>query len=368
MGISQRTSLAAPELTVRLAITLGALAAYRLGAHLPLPGINGTALASLYQGGAPAAAFERISIVALGVTPIVTAFVFTEGGRLLSGRQDARTGTSEDNARTLAPHVLVGALLLAAVQAWGVGGGLEAAGWLVAEPGLSFRLTVVATLVASTAMFVWLATMISRYGVGSGMWVLLLAPQLSGLPQQAYAIVEAVRVGFMPLSIPVAAVGYVAAAVAAIVTLALVLTRLGMPLDQMLIWPVFVASLLIGALSATPSWLLSGPTGETLGSLLAPGAPLNLALLAGFVIAVSVAQWGSGSGGAPSAAEPPSTTGGTNGASPVLITALALAAVTVAPSLLMTHMKVPTLVDGTWITAAVAVALPVVDLARRPSG
>jgi preprotein translocase subunit SecY len=369
VSLSQRKPLS-PELVPRLAVTLAALAAYRLGAHVPLAGINPTRLASLYRDSAlltslgPAG--ERFSVVGLGLIPIISVLLLLEAARLLSPRFNAWAGATPDNTRRLERYAFTGAALLAAVQAYGIAIALEGAPDLVVEPGLGFRAGIVASLVAGTVLLMWLATMVSRYGLGSGIWLLLLASQLVGLPLLAVVTMELVRTGVMPLAVPVGALGCILVAVAALVALALTLKRMGRPLDRTLIWPFFIAPLPAGALSIAPWMLPDGPMRDGLADLLSPGAPIYLAAVAAIVIAVSLAQWrrtepqsALAESSAPAAGE---------GALPILLTALALAAIAVVPALLATRLNVPILIDGRWIAVLVAVALPIAGVLRGEPG
>jgi SecY translocase len=362
MPLSQRTPPFPHEFMLRFAVTLAALAVYRLGAYLPLPGMNRTGLASLYQSSGSAFATERISVVALGVAPIVSALLLVEVIRLLSRRFNAWAGATTDNARQLERSVFIGAPVLAAVQAYGVAVALEGVSDLVTEPGLTFRLTVVATLVAGTAVLMWLATVISRHGLGSGVWLLLLAPHLAGLPPLIIAILETLRTGAMSAAVPVAVLAYALAAVAVLVALGLTLERLGRPLDRTLIWPPVIAFVPAGVLNSA-SWLLpAGSLRDGLAALQNPEAPIHLAAVAAIVVAVSLAQW--------RRAEPQRALAGSSppfeaaGTSPRLLTALALAAIAVVPWIL-TSRDVPILVDSLVLTALVAVALPIVAMLRR---
>lgn len=170
------------EFMARLAVTLGALAVYSLGTHIPLAGIDQTGLKEIARGSVSVLAVERISIFALGVTPLISALLLVEVARLASERFNDWVDAAPRNARRVNSYVLIGALLIAAMQGNGIANALEAVGNFIAEPGPQFRLNVVVASVASTALLAWLATMISRNGLGSGIWVLLLVPHLASLP------------------------------------------------------------------------------------------------------------------------------------------------------------------------------------------
>jgi hypothetical protein len=291
MALTHRTPPSMPHFMTRFAVTLGTLAIYRLGTHLPLAGIDQAALANLYRGSGSALAVERISVFSLGVTPIISTLVLVEVVRLASSRFNDWAGATAANARRVDHYVLIGSLLLAAVQGYGIATALEEAKNLVDEPGPQFRLMVVATLVAGTALLVWLAALISRHGVGSGLWILLLAPYLTGLPGLALSVYEAVHSGIMSVAGLVSVLAYVLIALATVAALGRTLARSGMPLDRTLIWPLYIVIIPAGVLVIAPWFFPEGPTRDTASALLSRGTPLYLAALAVIVILTSLAQW-----------------------------------------------------------------------------
>ncbi len=332
------------EFMTRLAVTLGALAVYRLGAQLPLAGIDHDLLAELHRTTGSAQAIERLSVLTLGVSPVIGSMLFVEVARLASARFDA--WATADTSR-LDHCILVASLLFAALQGYGLAIALEDFRHLVAEPGLQFKLATVATLVAGTAFLVWLAALISRQGIGSGIWVLLLAPYLASLPGLALPVYDAVQTGAISRAGFAATLAYIVAAVAAMAALARTMTGSAMPLDRVLIWPLFIAAYAAGALAVLPS-LLPGPIGAIAAALLNPGGPLYLAALVMIVILVSLAEW--------QRVRSPSAAG-----LPVALTALTLAAVAVVPELLARWFDMPLLVEGRLLTATAVVALAVLS-------
>ena len=348
---------------MRLAVTLGALAIYRLGTQLPLAGIDQAALADLFRRGGSALAVERVSIFALGVSPILSALLVVELARLASERfNDWASATP--NARRVDHYVLIGSLLLAALQGYGMATSLERAENLVDEPGPQFQLNAVATFVAGTALLVWLAALISRHGVGSGFWILLLAPYLASLPGLALSVYEAVHSGNMSEAALVAVLAYVLIALATVAALARTLARSGMPLDRTLIWPLYIAVIPGWALVIVPWFFPDGPMRDTAAVLLNRGAPVYLAALAVIVIVTSLAQWQRVQPG-PARAEPSSPRVEGVGASIIVLTVLTLAAITVVPVFLSTQLGLPMLIEGRFMTAIVAVALAMQDIPRR---
>ncbi len=163
------------EFTRRLAITAGLLIAYRLGTFIPLPGIDPEALARL--GGVA----ERISILALGITPFLSILILAELLKVLAPSVRRWVHTEVRNRDKLNRIVVALSLLAAAAQASGLVLALEDVPHLVDQPGTPFRLTCIATLVGSTAIVIWLADQITRHGLGSGVWLLLVTPWIADL-------------------------------------------------------------------------------------------------------------------------------------------------------------------------------------------
>lgn len=167
-------TLAEGSLSRRIAVTLAALAAYRLGACIPLPGLN--VPASLLEAGGSAPSVERISLMALGVIPLLSAVMLAEVAMMAWPKLRGWSRVPANGAR-LWSWLILCALLIAAFQANGIAVALEQiTSGLVAEPGLAFRAGVVASLVAATAFLIWLASVITRHGIGFGMWILVAAP------------------------------------------------------------------------------------------------------------------------------------------------------------------------------------------------
>jgi len=363
MALTQRILPLMPQFMTRLAVTLGALAIYRLGTHLPLAGVDPAALANLYRSSSSPLAVERISIFALGVVPIISALLVVEVARLASGRFNDWVGATP-NARRVDHYVLIGSLLLAAWQGHGIAIGLEQAKNVVNEPGPQFQVNVMATFVAGTALLVWLAALISRHGVGSGVWILLVAPYLAGLPGLVLSVYMAVHSGVMSQADLVIVLAYVLVALTTVTALARTLTRSGMPLDRTLIWPLYIAILPAGALVLVPWLFPDGPMRDTAATLLNWGAPLYLLALAVIVILTSVAQWQRVEP-RPALAGPSSPRVVGVDASLIIFTAVTLAAITVVPEFLTTQLGLPMLIDGRLMTAIVAVVLAMQDLPRH---
>jgi SecY len=180
----------------RLRWTLGAWLLYRVGCHIPLPGLDPAALSQFAS--VADAAFERVSIFALGVIPLFTVRMLIELGKTLAPGF-ARWEAADARHALLLRHLGFGAaLLLAGAQALAIADQLERVTGLVATPGVEFRLGVVASLVGATAFLSWLADRMMACGLGDGFLLLLVAPALADLPWRMLAMVDLWREGGLP--------------------------------------------------------------------------------------------------------------------------------------------------------------------------
>ncbi len=271
-GVRDRTGFARS-----LAVTAAALVVYRLGMHIPLPGFTAKALSQVNG-----ATLERISILALGITPFVTILILAELLKVVAPNV-RRWEQAEAHNRVKLNRIVVGlSLLAAAAQASGLALALEDVTHLVEEPGTPFRLTCIATLVGGTAIVIWLADLITRRGLGSGAWLLLVTPWLADLLPRAAALAawqNDVSHIALELLIGCALAALVLAATVALIhagasTLQSAATCLWSVLLAATAWPwlVLVIGLIAGGgnINATGSWM-------------SPANPLLLLVLAGLV-------------------------------------------------------------------------------------
>lgn len=177
----------------RVAVTLAALLVYRLGAAIPLPGLDAAALADQAATRTPLS-MARLSIMALGIVPYLSALIVVEFAKMAWPR--LRTWSKiPRNASRLDTGILAGALLLAAFQAHGIAVALEGVPGLVRDAGLGFRIGIAISLMAATAFVIWIATLITRHGIGSGLWILVAIPHLLTLGSAMASAVEATTTG-----------------------------------------------------------------------------------------------------------------------------------------------------------------------------
>jgi preprotein translocase subunit SecY len=192
-----------PEIWRRIAVTLGALVIYRLGSHLPLPGLDLRVVneaIDISRGGVGAFSrpfFPHLSIFAVGITPYLSASFCLLLVTAASRWARERIASRKDFDRL----TRLGAVALAAVGGYAVAIGLESAGGarsVVPELGASFPLVTTATLVAGTVFLMWLADEITRRGIGNGVALLLFSDIVVRLPSNMGHLIERGRAGALP--------------------------------------------------------------------------------------------------------------------------------------------------------------------------
>lgn len=200
------------ELARRIAITIGALLVFRLGSHIPLPGIS-------TQGGQLLAAgpIARISIFALSVIPWLSAAIIIQLVSVVWKRLSALERSGEAGRRRIARYTLILTLLLAAFQSFGIASAMQDIRGLVAEPGSWFLASATASLVGGVFFQVWLSEQITRYGVGNGLALILCVGFLASLPGEVAAALQLLRQGALSGNILLAYVAVLVVVVAAMV-------------------------------------------------------------------------------------------------------------------------------------------------------
>lgn len=179
------------ELWNRLLFLLGALIVYRLGSHIPVPGMNPIELANFFQRNSntflgmfnlfSGGALERMSIMALGIMPYISASIVVQMMSTIVPSLEALKKEGESGRRQLSKYTRQGALALAFVQAVGMSTGLLAGG-LTVTTGLGFYIPAVTSLVAGAMFLMWLGEQITERGIGNGISILILASILAGAP------------------------------------------------------------------------------------------------------------------------------------------------------------------------------------------
>ncbi len=197
------------DLRRRLMFLLLALVVYRIGAHIPVPGIDPNQLQQLFkgqQGGIlslfnmfSGGALSRFTIFALGIMPYISASIIMQllGYVLPTFEQMKKEG--EAGRRKITQYTRYGTLGLALFQSVGISLALEASAGLVVSPGMGFRVTSVVTLTAGTMFLMWLGEQITERGLGNGISILIFGGIAAGLPSAIGGLLELVRTGAMSI-------------------------------------------------------------------------------------------------------------------------------------------------------------------------
>ncbi|WP_448951979.1 hypothetical protein [Labrys neptuniae] len=274
-----RTGERSPHLWQRLALLTGLLAIVELGSIIPMPGLNPEAVAPILEpfdrgllGLFDGNRMARISIFALGLTPLFTVLATIEIANLLFPRFKRWQTASVGNLFRLNDYVRIAAICIAALQAYGVAVGLEQGVQIVPEPGVVFELTTIGTLVGGTALLCWLVDRVTLLGFGNGFWLIWVASgavaRFGGVAQ----LLELVRNGLASNQALLIVTAFilaisVSAVVANYVLIDRPLARLGTTGDReavlaartaslTLIWPPLLANAVLGSVISLLTVLL----------------------------------------------------------------------------------------------------------------
>jgi preprotein translocase subunit SecY len=197
------------DLRRRLLFLLGALVVYRLGAHIPVPGIDPTQLQQLFKsqsGGIlnlfnmfSGGALSRFTVFALGIMPYISASIIMQLMTYVVPTLEAIKKEGEAGRRKITQYTRYGTLVLALFQSLGIALALEQSPGLVISPGFGFRMTAVVSLVAGTMFLMWLGEQITERGLGNGISILIFAGIVAGLPSAIGGLFELVRTGSMSI-------------------------------------------------------------------------------------------------------------------------------------------------------------------------
>ncbi len=195
------------DLKKRLLFLLGALIVFRIGAHIPVPGIDPAKLAELFQtqqGGIlgmfnmfSGGALSRFTIFALGIMPYISASIIMQLMTAVSPQLEALKKEGQSGQRKITQYTRYGTVLLALFQATGISIALESQAGLVMDPGLMFRFTTAVTLVTGTMFLMWLGEQVTERGLGNGISIIIFAGIAAGLPGSIAGLLELVRTGAM---------------------------------------------------------------------------------------------------------------------------------------------------------------------------
>lgn len=195
------------DLRRRLVFLLLALVVYRIGAHIPVPGIDPNQLAQFFKGQAggilslfnmfSGGALSRFTVFALGITPYISASIVIQLMTYVVPTLEQLKKEGEAGRRKITQYTRYGTLGLALFQSLSIALALEGSAGLVINPGFGFRLTAVSSLVAGTMFLMWLGEQITERGLGNGISILIFGGIAAGLPGAIGGLFELVRTGAM---------------------------------------------------------------------------------------------------------------------------------------------------------------------------
>jgi preprotein translocase subunit SecY len=197
------------DLRRRLVFLLLALVVYRVGAHIPVPGIDAAQLQQLFkgqQGGIlslfnmfSGGALSRFTVFALGIMPYISASIIMQLMGYVVPMFEQMKKEGESGRRKITQYTRYGTLGLALFQSLVIATGLESSPGLVLSPGFGFRMTAVVSLTAGTMFLMWLGEQITERGLGNGISILIFAGIAAGLPGSIGGLLELVRTGAMSI-------------------------------------------------------------------------------------------------------------------------------------------------------------------------
>lgn len=221
-----------PELKKRVLFSLGMLAVYRIGCHIPTPGIDRIALAhffkqsqgtllglfDMFSGGA----LERLTVFALGIMPYISSSIIFQLLTVVVPAIEKMSKEGEAGRKKIIQYTRYGTVVLSIVQGMGVAVGLESmrgpAGELVVpSPGWGFRVITVITLTAGTAFVMWLGEQMSEKGIGNGISLIIFAGIVVNIPTALVNTVKLVNAGQLSLFVLIFVLALMIAVIAAIV-------------------------------------------------------------------------------------------------------------------------------------------------------
>ena len=197
------------DLRSRLMFLVLALLVYRLGAHIPVPGIDPNQLSNLFNGEKggilgmfnlfSGGALSRFTVFALGIMPYISASIIMQLLTIVLPSLESLKKEGQSGQHKITQYTRYGTVGLATFQALGIAIALESQGGLVLDPGFMFRMNTVVTLVTGTMFLMWLGEQITERGLGNGISIIIFAGIASGLPNALGGLFELVRTGSMSI-------------------------------------------------------------------------------------------------------------------------------------------------------------------------
>lgn len=397
-----------PELRARVLFTLAMLFVYRIGAHIPTPGINNEALNRFLteKGGAlmgffdmfSGGALSKMTIFALGIMPYISASIILQLLTVAWPHLAALAKEGEQGRKKIVQYTRYGTILISVIQAMGISIGLEGMGEgvFVHNPGWSFRIMTIITLTAGTSFIMWLGERITERGIGNGISLIIFAGIVAQLPSAVIQTVKLFQAGEIKMPVIVTLIGMMVVVIGAIVYLEGGRRKVFVQYAKRIVGrkmyggqsthiplkintagvipPIFASSLL--AFPATVAGFIDIPWVQSMSQQLAPGGIIHVFLYAILIIffcffytavvlnPVDLAENMQKYGGFIPGVRPGQKTADHIFGILTRITfagAIYLAAVCVLPEILISYLNVPFYFGGTSLLIVIGVALDTVQ-------
>ena len=305
-----------PELRTRVLFTLTMLAVYRIGAHIPTPGINGESLSKFLQeqGGAllgfldifSGGSLSRLTIFALGIMPYISASIILQLLTVVIPHLSKLAKEGERGRKKIIQYTRYGTIAIALIQGFGIAIGLEQmkGGEFVMTGGWPFRFMTVITLTAGTAFLMWLGEQITERGIGNGISLIIFSGIVARLPSAVAQTFDLYRVGQLSFVLLALLTAVMLGVVAAIVFLESGRRKIPVQYAKRVVGrrvyggqsthiplkintagvipPIFASSII--AFPATIAGFIQYPWVKSIGEQLAPGSLLYTLLYVGLIV------------------------------------------------------------------------------------
>lgn len=218
-----------PELKSRIIFTLALLTVYRIGAHIPTPGINGEELSKFLteKGGAlmgffdmfSGGALSRVTIFALGIMPYISASIILQLLTVVIPAIGKLAKEGEAGRKKIIRYTRYGTVIISMIQSFGIAVGLESmsGGAFIQNPGWSFRLLTMITLTSGTAFIMWLGEQITERGIGNGISLIIFAGIVARFPNAVISTIRLIQAGELNIFFVIFLVAMMVAVVAVII-------------------------------------------------------------------------------------------------------------------------------------------------------
>jgi preprotein translocase subunit SecY len=307
-----------PELKRRIIITLLLLAVYRIGVHVPTPGIDAAALSAffaqakgtlfsfidMFSGGA----FERLSVFALGIMPYISSSIILQLLTVVIPHLERLSKEGEAGRKKITQYTRYGTVLLSLIQGFGISVGLErmtgpGGELVVLDPGWAFRLMTMITLTSGTSFIMWLGEQITERGIGNGISLIIFAGIIARLPTAISNSARLIRTGEMGILVTLFLIVLMVAVVGAIIYVERGQRRIPVQYAKRIVGrrmyggqsthlplkvntagvipPIFASSIIM--FPATIANFLEHPWMKAIASQLAPGSLLYELIYVGFI-------------------------------------------------------------------------------------